>query len=173
MLYFLANAKLLFQQFMCIWEHLMLWSMWWWLWKQFSCLWTENTWLYLLICWLTHLGKQSNTCGVSKGFDSNYLFSNFFYYHYSFTSIFLWTKFNILEPDVLSKTGNCQNDTDFIKRAKSLFVIVSSPPGEAYENFTEKVRAYNLQKPFEFPSPRILSSNKYVKVISSKYFFYV
>lgn len=70
----------------------------------------------------------------------------------------------ILEPDVLSKVGDCHNDTDFKKKARSLLVIVSSPPGNAYQNFTEEVRKRNLEEPFNFPHPSILMKNNYVKV---------
>ncbi|XP_077302686.1 receptor-type guanylate cyclase Gyc76C-like isoform X2 [Arctopsyche grandis] len=70
------------------------------------------------------------------------------------------------KPDVLSKVGDCHNDTDFKKKAQSLLVIVSTPPGNNYQSFTEEVRKRNLEEPFNFPHPSILMKNNYVKYVS-------
>ncbi len=40
-------------------------------------------------------------------------------------------------------------------RARSLLVIVSTPPTENYGNFTAKVKEYNAKEPFNFHHPTI------------------
>lgn len=52
----------------------------------------------------------------------------------------------------------------FLKRARSLLVVVSTPPTNNYENFTEKVREYNTKEPFNFSLPMLFSNNNYIKV---------
>lgn len=47
-------------------------------------------------------------------------------------------------------------------RAKSLLVVVSTPPTENYGNFTTKVREYNAREPFNFTTPQLFQ--KYEKV---------
>ena len=58
----------------------------------------------------------------------------------------------------------CEFKENFLKRARSLLVVVSTPPTENYENFTEKVREYNLREPFNFSLPQLFNTNNYVKV---------
>lgn len=69
------------------------------------------------------------------------------------------------KPDVLSKGKECTLQKDFLQRARSLLVVVSSPPEKSYENFTNKVREYNGKEPFKFTTPSVFS-NKYIKFIS-------
>lgn len=47
-------------------------------------------------------------------------------------------------------------------RARSLLVLVSTPPTENYGNFTAKVKEYNEQEPFNFITPQFFI--KYEKV---------
>ncbi|RWS14416.1 hypothetical protein B4U79_13306 [Dinothrombium tinctorium] len=57
-----------------------------------------------------------------------------------------------------------------IEAAKSLLVIVSTPPsGKSYSEFEEKVREYNSKEPFNFPSPNFptLQTKKHVTVYAS------
>lgn len=67
-------------------------------------------------------------------------------------------------PEDLDKNDSCdKQQRDFEKRAKSLLVVVSTPPLENYENFTNKVTEYNAKDPFNFIIPRIL--HHFTKVI--------
>lgn len=53
-----------------------------------------------------------------------------------------------------NKITSCSAEMEKIKtRARSLLVIVSTPPTENYENFTTKVRDYNAMEPFNFTVP--------------------
>lgn len=49
-----------------------------------------------------------------------------------------------------------------MKRARSLMVVVSTPPTQNYEEFTKKVREYSIKEPFNFVIPHLL--RKYEKV---------
>jgi guanylate cyclase, other len=53
----------------------------------------------------------------------------------------------------------------FLKRARSLLVVVSTPPTIGYENFTDAVRKYNFLSPFNFTSP-IFPNKLFVKFVS-------
>lgn len=77
--------------------------------------------------------------------------------------IFIVFFFIIIEIDDLSKGKNCTLHKEFLQRARSLLVVVSSPPEKSYENFTDKVREYNSKEPFNFTTPLVFS-NKYIKV---------
>lgn len=59
----------------------------------------------------------------------------------------------IWKPDHLNKHSSCNELDNFKQRAKSLLVIVSSPPAENYQNFTEQVREFNKKEPFHFSTP--------------------
>lgn len=69
-----------------------------------------------------------------------------------------------ITPDQLVKYTDCEQIGNYVQRARSLLVIVSSPPAENYENFTVKVRDYNKRDPFNFNTPPIFQ--KYVKFVS-------
>lgn len=72
---------------------------------------------------------------------------------------YIWT------GDQMSKHASCHDvGFNFKQRARSLLVIVSSPPAENYENFTVKVRDYNKREPFNFSTPGVLAN--YVKYVS-------
>jgi guanylate cyclase, other len=66
------------------------------------------------------------------------------------------------KPDQLNVLTHCDQADNFFRRARSLLVVVSTPPTENYENFTEKVRTYNKQPPFNFHTPSLF--NNFVKV---------
>ncbi|GBP92017.1 Receptor-type guanylate cyclase Gyc76C [Eumeta japonica] len=59
----------------------------------------------------------------------------------------------------------CPSTPDFKKRAQSLLVVVSSEPTRDYENFTARVREYNMMKPFAFELPAVFE-NKFNKFVS-------
>ncbi|XP_075220005.1 receptor-type guanylate cyclase Gyc76C-like [Lycorma delicatula] len=62
---------------------------------------------------------------------------------------------------------NCITHKGFLKRARSLLVIVLSPPNQIYqEEFSKRVRDYNLKEPFSFPTPPIFSNNSFNKYVS-------
>lgn len=72
-------------------------------------------------------------------------------------SRYLW------KTDQLNKLTSCTEEMDKIKaRAKSLLVVVSTPPTENYGSFTTKVREYNAREPFNFTTPQLFQ--KYEKV---------
>lgn len=68
----------------------------------------------------------------------------------------------------LSKYNSCNEIEGLAKRARSLLVVVSTPPTTKYDEFTDKVRYYNTLPPFEFKEPfNLTNKNKYyVKFIS-------
>lgn len=51
-----------------------------------------------------------------------------------------------------SKYKSCHEIDGLTKRARSLLVVVSTPPATIYEEFTDKVRKYNEMPPFHFKS---------------------
>ena len=70
-------------------------------------------------------------------------------------------QFNLLsaEPKTLGKKGsNCHEaEKEFLKRGRSLLVVVSSPPNETlYRDFTKQVAEFNKRHPFNFTLPTIL-----------------
>lgn len=71
---------------------------------------------------------------------------------------YIWT------PDQMTKYRSCDELENFKQRARSLLVIVSSPPAEKYENFTVRVRDYNKRDPFRFSTPDFFKN--YVKFVS-------
>lgn len=70
----------------------------------------------------------------------------------------------ILRPDQLYKPKSCDEIEIIKKRARSLLVVVLTPPAEDYGNFTEKVREYNKHEPFFFSTPDIFNRANYIKV---------
>lgn len=65
----------------------------------------------------------------------------------------------------LSKHKSCNEIGESLtKRARSLLVVVSTPPMEKYKEFTDKVRDYNTRPPFEFSKG--FPHKTYVKYIS-------
>lgn len=72
----------------------------------------------------------------------------------------------ITPPDKLVAHQSCYEQDNFLQRARSLLVIVASPPAENYENFTVKVREYNKLEPFKFQTPDFFTTFNYVKFVS-------
>lgn len=68
------------------------------------------------------------------------------------------------EPEHFSILKNCLEPKNFLQKARSLMVVVSSPPTLNYEMFTKKVREYNAKKPFNFTMPELLKKLKVEKV---------
>jgi guanylate cyclase, other len=66
----------------------------------------------------------------------------------------------------LSKHKTCSEIEGLMKRARSLLVVVSTPPTTKYDLFTAKVREYNALPPFEFVSPTFPPNKRFVKYIS-------
>jgi guanylate cyclase len=58
--------------------------------------------------------------------------------------------------DTLKQYKSCDEIDGFKKRARSLIVIVSTPPTNNYKDFTERVRKYNVKPPFNITVPSIL-----------------
>ncbi|XP_032674981.1 receptor-type guanylate cyclase Gyc76C-like [Odontomachus brunneus] len=69
------------------------------------------------------------------------------------------------KPEHFSILKNCLEPKNFLQKARSLMVVVSSPPTQVYEDFTKKVRDYNSKKPFNFTTPELLKKfEKYVSI---------
>ncbi|XP_076182873.1 receptor-type guanylate cyclase Gyc76C [Ptiloglossa arizonensis] len=68
------------------------------------------------------------------------------------------------KPEHFDNLRNCMDPKDFLKRARSLMVVVSTPPTQNYEEFTKKVREYSSKEPFNFVIPELL--RKYEKYVS-------
>ncbi|XP_043524757.1 receptor-type guanylate cyclase Gyc76C-like [Frieseomelitta varia] len=68
------------------------------------------------------------------------------------------------KPEHFDNLRNCLEPKDFLKRARSLMVVVSTPPTQNYEEFTKKVREYSSKEPFNFIIPELL--RKYEKYVS-------
>ncbi|XP_076756060.1 receptor-type guanylate cyclase Gyc76C [Xylocopa sonorina] len=68
------------------------------------------------------------------------------------------------KPEHFDNLRNCMEPKDFLKRARSLMVVVSTPPTQNYEEFTKKVRDYSSKEPFNFIIPDLLK--KYEKYVS-------
>jgi guanylate cyclase, other len=51
----------------------------------------------------------------------------------------------------INRYKSCDEIEGFKKRARSLIVVVSTPPETKYSNFTEQVRTYNHAEPFNAP----------------------
>ncbi|KAL0119212.1 hypothetical protein PUN28_009653 [Cardiocondyla obscurior] len=72
------------------------------------------------------------------------------------------------KPEHFNHLKNCLEPKDFLKRARSLMVVVSTPPTQNYEEFTKKVRYYNIIEPFNFPVPELLRKfEKYVSIYAA------
>lgn len=58
-----------------------------------------------------------------------------------------------------NKITSCSAEMEKIQtRAKSLLVIVPTPPTRNYENFTTKVNEFNAKEPFYFTVPSVFKS---------------
>lgn len=68
------------------------------------------------------------------------------------------------KPDQVEKMTSCDETDSFMKRARSLLIVVSTPPTENYEDFTAKVREYNTKEPFNFSLPILFHNNNFFKV---------
>ncbi|KAK2576982.1 hypothetical protein KPH14_011945 [Odynerus spinipes] len=68
------------------------------------------------------------------------------------------------KPEHLDTLKNCLEPKDFLKKARSLMVVASTPPTQNYEEFTKKVREYSSKEPFNFIIPELL--RKYEKYVS-------
>jgi len=67
-------------------------------------------------------------------------------------------------------------EKNFLKRARSLLVIVASPPSpEKYGVFTTKVLEFTSKDPFKFSTPNVFKNVSYVKAstVSPIYFVHV
>lgn len=78
------------------------------------------------------------------------LFSLFCVYACSQATQYLW------KTDQLNRITSCPAEIEKIKvRARSLLVVVSTPPSNDYGNFTNRVREYNALPPFNFTLPTL------------------
>lgn len=73
-----------------------------------------------------------------------------------------------LEPEVFDSFNSCEmnhNMSSFLKKGRSLFVIVPTSPIENYENFTNEVLEYNKKEPFNFDTPPFFKNRSLEKVL--------
>lgn len=68
------------------------------------------------------------------------------------------------KPEHIEHMQSCGETESLIQRARSLLVVASTPPTDSYEEFTAKVREYNLMDPFNFTLPNIFLNNNFIKV---------
>ena len=69
--------------------------------------------------------------------------------------------------DQITQYKSCQDvDSNFVRRAQGLLVVVSTPPQQNYEKFSKKVREYNAKLPFNFTTPSIFVGLDFQKYIS-------
>ncbi|XP_017842260.1 receptor-type guanylate cyclase Gyc76C isoform X1 [Drosophila busckii] len=68
--------------------------------------------------------------------------------------------------DQINRMTNCKSTESFNQLARSLLVVVSTPPTKGYDEFTEKVRNYTVKPPFNWEIPRLFSENQFTKFIS-------
>lgn len=75
----------------------------------------------------------------------------------------------IFEPERLTSYRHCNELDNFHQRARSLLVVVSTPPMKNYEKFTEKVKEYNNREPFYFTVPPFFTKSftKYVTIYAA------
>uniref|UniRef100_A0ABD2W0E8 Guanylate cyclase n=1 Tax=Trichogramma kaykai TaxID=54128 RepID=A0ABD2W0E8_9HYME len=73
---------------------------------------------------------------------------------------YLWKPEHYNLPDCMDP-----KDKDFLVRARSLMVVAATPPTHNYMEFTEKVRHYTAQEPFNFPLPSLFQT-KFEKHVS-------
>lgn len=60
--------------------------------------------------------------------------------------------------------SSCLEERNFLKRARSLLVVVASPPLlSQYEVFTKKVLEFTGKDPFRFQTPSLFKNVFYVK----------
>jgi len=66
----------------------------------------------------------------------------------------------------MGKEESCEQlQKGFLKRGRSLLVVVSSPPNEGkYSEFTRQVAEFNTKEPFNFVMPSILQKDGFHKV---------
>jgi guanylate cyclase len=65
---------------------------------------------------------------------------------------------------LINKFSSCYAQQDFEKRARSLLVVAMSQPSHDYAEFTERVREYNLELPFNFTVSNIFATMDFKKV---------
>ncbi|XP_063226252.1 receptor-type guanylate cyclase Gyc76C-like isoform X2 [Bacillus rossius redtenbacheri] len=115
------------------------------------------------------LGSKSSLIDLMQSMQASQLFDHgeYMVIHVDMISYtpkealrYLWN------PDFLVADYNCLADPNFLKRARSLLVVVSSPPVQSYENFTSSVRHYTTQPPFNFPLPPLFIHSSFQKFIS-------
>lgn len=97
-------------------------------------------------------------------YSQTYVFS---YWRKGRENIFSLCGFDFREAEkYLWETGKmqCDESESFRRRARSLLVVVSTPPTENYENFTKIVREYNAKEPFNFTTPSLFHINNISKV---------
>ncbi|KAJ1522077.1 hypothetical protein ONE63_002388 [Megalurothrips usitatus] len=73
------------------------------------------------------------------------------------------------KPQYTTKEPECFADDTFQKRARSLLVIVSTPPTQNYDTFSERVRHYNSIEPFHFRTPPLFQTQfeKFVSIYAA------
>ncbi|BES97780.1 Guanylate cyclase [Nesidiocoris tenuis] len=114
------------------------------------------------------LGARSNLMDVMSAMQSLEMFENGEYMVIYVDMMTYSTKEALvyLTKPRMSSGGDCHDQPGFEKRARSLLVIVSSPPTSDYSNFTESVRIFNNREPFRFMTPSVFDNVSFVKFVS-------
>lgn len=94
-----------------------------------------------------------------------FLFLVISYFFFFYFLLIREAKKYLYRVEQFSKHKSCKEIEGFEKRARSLLVVVSTPPTKNYEEFTDKVRKYNQMSPFNFTSPSF-GNKSFVKFVS-------
>ncbi|XP_015514449.1 receptor-type guanylate cyclase Gyc76C [Neodiprion pinetum] len=69
-------------------------------------------------------------------------------------------------PNSVNTLRNCLEPKDFLKKGRSLLVVVATSPTQGYEVFTKKVSDYNIKEPFHFSIPPLFKQSNFEKHVS-------
>ncbi|XP_054274284.1 receptor-type guanylate cyclase Gyc76C-like isoform X2 [Macrosteles quadrilineatus] len=117
-------------------------------------------------------GQSKTLVDMMENMDALQLFDNGEYmvifvdlttYSIKEASKYFW---RIENPKSGKTLVSCSEEMNYLRRAQSLLVVVPSPPAETYEEFSDKVREYNAQPPFNFPTPPVFTTSDMSKFIS-------
>ncbi|XP_018335565.1 receptor-type guanylate cyclase Gyc76C [Agrilus planipennis] len=71
------------------------------------------------------------------------------------------------KPETFTKYSNCiSHQKDFLKRGRSLLVVVSTQPSQNFQEFANRVNEYNKREPFGFDVPDKFALRNYSKHVS-------
>lgn len=186
------KAQWIKQEFTFSWEARMRYLIWWTKCIPINCSTKANTWWYSSIWWVIQSSKRiliflhaslgGSFVDTSQKFQSSKIEQKQIFLLdvtlnrtpslivFDLTSIKIWNnsreaKKYLYRVEQFSKYKSCHEIEGLTKRARSLLVVVSTPPTTKYEEFTDKVREYNtkVKKP---------SKNTNLALVNTKFLFH-